>query len=174
VEAANLLSGLLGALLGVTASFVIYLAETRRSETAAIRAVFREAVTNEQFLEELVLRGENPGPISDSAYLTHFPQLASRLSADEVFELGTAYLHVPTCERLRLEFASGRPLSPADLHLIEHTYAKFVQVNPTLLFRAYGRRRAPDPEELAIAARHQLPSHGNDQGVNADGGSRRK
>jgi len=108
VDSTAFLAGLLGALLGVAASLLIYLADVSRRERAAVRAVYVEALTNETFLRSLAESGANPGPISQVVYTANLPQLASALTKDEMTAVGAAYLFVPHCERLRQEYMDGR------------------------------------------------------------------
>lgn len=139
MDAVNVLTGLLGALLGVAASLVISLADVRRRERAAIRAVYVEALTHETFLRPLAEEGTNAGPISQAIYTANLSHVASRLSKDEMTTVGAAYLFVPHCERLRQDYMQGRPLTMADRRIIATTHNSFLKATAILHRRSYGR-----------------------------------
>jgi hypothetical protein len=145
MDAANLLSGLLGALLGVASALVIYLADRNRRVRAAVRVVFSEAITNEIYLKTLAEDGIVMGPISDGLYWAHMPALAARLSRDDLTTIGAAYMFVPYCERLRQEFLGGKALGPVDRNTLASTHNSFIEATVILRNDAYGRSTVKGP-----------------------------
>lgn len=141
MDVSSLLSGLLGALIGVATSLIIYLADRNRREQAAVRAVFYEAITNELALERLATKGQSIGPISNALYLAHMSTVTAKLTHGEMRILGAAYLFIPYCEQVRLNLVAGHGMTGAAASVVANTHNSFLDATSMMRKHAYGKSR---------------------------------
>jgi hypothetical protein len=103
MDVGNLVSGLVGALLGVVGAFVIQWRETRKDQAAAARVVFMEAAANSAALGIAKETGVYV-PLATSAWTAEQGRLARALSPGDLARIATFYM--------RLDLIRGRGFTP--------------------------------------------------------------
>jgi hypothetical protein len=89
----TLLSGFLGAVLGLVGAVVIQWRETRKNQAAAARAVFMEVAANTSVLN-LARRTGVYAPLATSIWLAEMSRLARALSPADFVVVATFYMRV--------------------------------------------------------------------------------
>jgi hypothetical protein len=121
----NLLSGLLGAVIGAIAGGAITLwsqdREMKERRIRAGRTVHMEMTSNSAFLETIA-GGNDPGPLTTYAWEAYATELAGLLSPLQFRDVGWAYAYVRRLEQRRLDWADGEGLTPKEQELMrEHS-----------------------------------------------------
>lgn len=132
MDVSNLASGVIGALLGVGVTVVLYFIDRRHRAKMAARAVFLEATRNQTFLKHLAESSFSAGPMTDAVYWANLPLVCSLLTMAEMATVGAAYIAVPGCERLRSELLAGRRLSDAEHRVFANCHNSFIDATVIL------------------------------------------
>jgi hypothetical protein len=154
VDAANLLSGLVGGLLGALVgggvTFWAQWAEHRHQGQIAARAVHTEMAADAAELQLLIRAGGSVQPLFAHAWELRAADVARILPADEFYAVAYAYAMIPACQRIQERFGMRNPpaLKPEERADLEKALPHLSRANDILRKRAWKKGRAPTLEGI--------------------------
>jgi hypothetical protein len=154
VDAANLLSGLaggvIGALTGAGVTVWAQWAEHRHQGQIAARAVHAEMGANVAELRLLLGAAASMQPLLMHAWELRAADVARILPAEEFYKVALAYALIPECQRIQQRFSArtGPMLKAEERALLEKVLPDLSQSNDILRKRAWRKGNAPTVEGI--------------------------